>query len=563
MSIKYKFLLTCVVIAVATMLITVQTKIPLPARVLIVVCVTLVAGTIFARVLTRPLSRFQALIDKISSGYLKLRIDTTSPDIMENIASSLDRAITGFAILIDISRALSREIYLDRLLTLIIRETTKLMDAERTTLFLYNKETKELWSYIAQELEIKEIRLPVGKGIAGYVAQTGALLNIKDAYKDDRFDKNLDRTTGFKTRNVLCAPMFDHKDELLGVIQVLNKKNGTFGEYDESLITALSAQAAVAIENTRLYESQEKMFQGFIRTITAVIDARDPVTRGHSERVARYTVALGKKLNMPPEQLKMLEYAAILHDVGKISIPDAVLQKPGAFTPEEYEIVKKHAVYTKDILSNIYSGSDFRDIPRIASSHHEKLDGSGYPAGLRAEDIPLMARIIAITDVYDALVSYDRPYKPAMPQEKALDILKQDAAKGKFDSGLLDAFIEHKLYEIERREHVRISTEFSIEYRVLSPEERKNLIPVLTRTRDISAGGILFLSDTQIPAGAFLEVRMHINNAIVDVIAKTVRQIKADGKYQTGITFINLSEDAKKRLAQYLVRLEGGEQDGT
>ena len=412
--------------------------------------ISVVIGLLATFRIADSFGKFQQLINKVSSGYLKLNVDLESAQVISDISESLVRILAGFSTLIDISRKLTKETSLDKLLNLIIEQTTNLMEGERTTLYLFDREKNELWSYIATELEVKEIRLPLGQGIAGHVAKTGKMINIKAAYEDERFDKMSDKSTGFKTRNVLCAPMFDHRGEILGVIQVLNKKSGHFREYDESLLSALGGQASVAIENAKLYEAQENLFKGFIKTMAAIVDARDPVTRGHSERVSKYTMAIGKAMEFSEKELKMLEYAAILHDVGKISIPDAILQKPSEFTKEEYAIVKKHAVYTREILTNIYSSSDLRELPLMAASHHEKLDGSGYPFGLKGEDIPTQARIIAVADIYDAIVSYDRPYKPAMPQEKAIEILKSEAAKGKLDKEIVEIFINKNLYKIDR-----------------------------------------------------------------------------------------------------------------
>jgi HD-GYP domain-containing protein (c-di-GMP phosphodiesterase class II) len=514
------------------------------------------AGLAAAAKFAKPFSRFQVLLDKISSGYLKIPFDIKNAGLMADIGDSIDRVIIGFKSLIDISQLLSKETILDNLLNLIISETTKLMEAERTTLFFYNKENKELWSYIAQELEIKEIRLPLGKGVAGFVAQSGKILNVPDAYRDLRFDRSLDKVTSFTTRSILCAPMFDHKGGILGVIQVLNKTDGPFNSYDESLLTALAAQAAIAIENARLYESQEYLFKSFIRTIAAVVDARDPVTMGHSDRVAKYSIAIGKALGLDPVDLRILEYSAILHDVGKVSIPDAVLLKPGSFTPEEYEVIKEHAMHTRNILSNIYSNSELKDIPLIASSHHEKLDGSGYPYGLKGGEILPLAKIICVADVYDALVAYDRPYKRAMSVEKALEILKSDALNGKFEAGIVDLFVEKKLYELERRSYVKISAEFTMEYRKIRLEEWKEIIPIIVQTRDISAGGLLFESDDKIEIGNYLEVKLHIRRFTVNAIAKVVRKETKDGKNLIELTFVNLSGDFKKRLADYLTNLD-------
>ncbi|MDI6641084.1 MAG: GAF domain-containing protein [Elusimicrobiota bacterium] len=549
---KLKFIASYILIGLFILLVSSKFHLSLGLSILLLIGMSIIVGFFITTPIAKLFAQFQKLVNKITSGYLKLRADITSIDLFENVFKSLDRALNGFTALIDISRELSKQTTLDKLLKLIIEQGTNLMNAERTTLFLYNKDTHELWSYIAQELEIKEIRLPVGKGIAGYVAKSGKILNIKDAYKDSRFENTFDRLTGFRTRNILCSPMFNHQGELLGVIEVINKKTSDFNEYDESILAALASQAGIAIENTKLYESQQNLFRSFIKTIAAVIDARDPATRGHSERVARYSLAIGKVMNLTDEQLKILEYAAILHDVGKISIPDAVLLKPGQFTPEEYEVIKRHAIYTREILDNIYSSSEFRDVPLIAASHHEKLDGSGYPYSLSSADIGTLARIIAIADVYDALVSYDRPYKPAMSQEKAIEIIKDEASKNKLDPEIVKLFIEKKLYQLERREYVRISAEFSIEYRILSPEEWRSIMPLISKTKDISASGLLFERPQPLPVNSYLEVSLYIHQFTINLIVKVVRCAKLEDKFRIGITFVNINPDVKKQIAKYL-----------
>lgn len=552
-SIRLKFVISYILIGIVVFFLSIKFNLPVYLTILLIVLLSCVATYFLSIPIINSLNQFHDIVDKISAGYLKLHIDTRSIDMVKDVSESLDRALNGFASLIDISRLIIKETNLDKLLNLIIEQTTNLMEAERATLFLYNKEAGELWSYIASELEIKEIRLPIGKGIAGYVAKSGKILNIRDAYNDPRFDKDSDKKTGFKTRNIIAVPMFNHKGEILGVIQSLNKKGDNyFHEYDESLLTALAAQASVVIENAKLYESQENLLNGFMRTIAAVVDARDPVTRGHSGRVAQYSVALAKAVNFSEEDLKLIEYAAILHDVGKISIPDSILQKPGQFTKEEYEIVKLHAIFTREILSNIYSLSDLKDMPRIASSHHEKLDGSGYPMHLKANEISAHSRILAIVDMYDAMVSYDRPYKPAMSHKQAAEILKKEAAAGKIDSKLVDSFLDNKLYEIKRREHARISPEFSIEYSQLTPEEWKDLIPIISDISRINNQGIFFDSRISLPVESYLSIKLNIHNSIFDAIARVVKVRSDKDKFQIGISFINLTPDTSNKITEFL-----------
>lgn len=348
--------------------------------------------------------------------------------------------------LLDISQTMIEKTDLSSLLGLIMEEATKTMHADRSTLYLVDRERNELVSFIAQQSGIKEIRLPMGMGIAGHVAETGKTVNIEDAYKNTLFNKETDIQTGYTTRTVLCVPMKNREGEIIGVLQVLNKKNGLFTEYDEWLFRTYAAYAATAIENARLHEEREKTFLSAIKALSAAIDRRDPVTAGHSERVARLSVDIGKSLGLTKNELKMLNYAATLHDVGKIGVRDNVLLKPDKLTSEERNEMNRHSQYTKEILEEVYFTKEYKSIPGIAAMHHERLDGTGYPYGLKAEQLNTFGRIIAVADIFDALMSFDRPYKKALSLPETLDIIQKEAEKNHLDSNIVKIFIEKKVY---------------------------------------------------------------------------------------------------------------------
>ena len=171
-------------------------------------------------------------------------------------------------------------------------------------------------------------------------------------------------------------------------------------------------------------------------TLARSIEGKDPYTHGHCERLAEYSARLGEQLNLPEEELVALRRAGIVHDVGKIAIPDAILLKPGRLTPEEWTIIREHSVIGERICAPLKS---FRHVLPIIRHHHEKLDGSGYPDGLRGDAIPVTARVLQIVDVYDALTT-DRPYKKAFSITDALQTLKQEVAKGWWDPHIFDQF---------------------------------------------------------------------------------------------------------------------------
>ncbi|MBU4134596.1 GAF domain-containing protein [bacterium] len=340
----------------------------------------------------------------------------------------------------------SRILNLDELLKLIMGETRNILDAERCTVFLRDFDTDTLWSKIADGLGGGEIRIPLEKGIAGAVARSGELINIKDAYSDERFNTATDKKTGYVTKTILSCPMKNKMGESIGVFQVLNKKGGLFDDDDEKILLLLARQAADAVENAFLYDEQRKMFESFIDTLSDTLDKRDYLTAGHSRRVTFFSIKTGEAMKFFPHEIELLKYSSWMHDMGKIGVREHILAKAGKLTDEEFEQIKSHAVFTREILEKIYFKREFRQIPEIASSHHENLDGSGYPRGIKGMAIPFFSRIIAVCDVFDALTS-KRHYREPMPILGVLNLLKKDTDT-KFDPVCVDAFFKINLLDI-------------------------------------------------------------------------------------------------------------------
>ena len=364
---------------------------------------------------------------------------------MSNTSANNEKS-KGLSRLLNISLAMIEKSDLSSLLGFIMEEATKIMLADRSTLYLIDFDRNELISFIAQKSEIKEIRLPMGIGIAGHVARYGCTVNIEDAYKNHLFHNGVDKQTGYRTRTVLCVPMNNREGKIIGILQVLNKKSGIFTEYDMWLLNTYAVFAATAIENARLHEDRERTFLSTIKTLAAVVDRRDPITAGHSERVARLSVNIGKAMGLTKNELTLLDYAATMHDIGKVVIRDNVLLKPDKFTTEEREEMNKHAQYTKEILSKIYFAREYKDVPIIAAMHHERLDGTGYPYGLKKEQLNTIGCILAVADVFDALMAFDRPYKKVHTLSETLDILKTEVEKNRLDAHIVKIFIQKKVY---------------------------------------------------------------------------------------------------------------------
>ncbi len=348
--------------------------------------------------------------------------------------------------LVKIGQSVSAETNIDELIRVIAEETKEAIQADRCTVFLYDKKNNELWSKVALGMENSEIRFPADKGLAGHCVKTGETINIKDAYNDSRFNPEVDNKTGYKTKTILCMPIKNLQNEIVGAFQVLNKLDGYFTDEDEDLLVAIGSSAGIALENAQLFKTQQKMleeqkvvFESFIETLAASIDARDKITAGHSSRVRMYSSLIAKKMGLTDREVEIIEKAATLHDIGKIGIRDSVLQKEGRLTDEEYKHIQSHVVITHDILQKIHMSDDFKKVTEIACSHHERFDGNGYYRSLHGADIPLGGRILAVSDVFDAITS-KRHYRDKMPIVKVMDILKQDSGTH-FDGDVVKVFM--------------------------------------------------------------------------------------------------------------------------
>ncbi len=385
-------------------------------------------------------------LDKPTQQNMKPDAESTKKEIdkIDNYRQELEqyrREHQNLMLLLNVTRNISRELKLDRLLMRIMDEVIKVLNCDRCTVFVLDRDKQELWSKVAHGE--KEIRFPSHLGIAGHVATTGEVLNIPDAYSDDRFNSEIDRKTGYRTRNILTAPMRNSLGEIIGVFQALNKAGGPFTADDEQLLDAISVISASQVENAQLYDEQKKTFDSFVETLASTIDARDPMTAGHSKRIAMYADEVAQVENLTAQEREVLRTAALLHDYGKIAVREAVLTKDGKLTDEEFKHIQSHPGYTKRILEKINFSRELADVPLVAASHHEKIDGSGYPSGLANGQIPKLGKILAVVDVFDALTS-KRHYRDRMEFQKVIQILDKESGTH-FDDAFVRAFKKIKL----------------------------------------------------------------------------------------------------------------------
>ncbi|RME84233.1 MAG: HD domain-containing protein [Planctomycetota bacterium] len=363
--------------------------------------------------------------------------------------------------LTEIGIALSTERDLDKLLEKILLEARNFTHAEAGTLYI--REGDKLLFAVTQndwmnrknqdnkeETSLKGSYLPISKSsIAGYVAATGEILNIPDAYEigeeeEYSFNKDYDLKEGYRTKSMLIVPLKEPSGNILGVLQLINAKDtdGLVIPFDpaiEPLVQSLASQAAVALKNAQLTQEIKTAYLDTIYRLSIAAEYKDTDTGFHVKRMSHYSAIIAEELGFSEDEVENILYASPMHDIGKIGVPDRILQKPGKLTPEEFEEMKKHTLIGAEILS--HSDSDILQLSeKIALSHHEKYDGSGYPYGVSGESIPMEARIVAVADVFDALTS-KRCYKPAFSVEKAVSII-QESSGSHFDPKVVEAFLK-------------------------------------------------------------------------------------------------------------------------
>jgi putative nucleotidyltransferase with HDIG domain len=254
----------------------------------------------------------------------------------------------------------------------------------------------------------------------------------------------VDGKTEFTTRNIICVPV-QVKKKVLGVLEAVNRRNGVdFNEEDLALFTSLADQVAIALDNARLYQEQEEMFYQTAESLADAIEKRDPYTGGHTQRVTRYSLIIARYLPLRSIEKKWLKIAAVLHDIGKIGIEDQILKKPAQLSPEEYDVIKHHTDLGAEIIEHI---RQLKEIIPGVKYHHEQVNGRGYPDGLKGEDIPMIAKIVSVSDTYDAMTT-DRPYRSALTKEAAIKELKRCCGT-QFDRKVVEAFLKaHRNGEI-------------------------------------------------------------------------------------------------------------------
>ncbi len=370
---------------------------------------------------------------------------------MEN-AALLDasrRMVARMRALLEVGLELGRTLDRDRLLHLIMNQVCDMVQAEAASVFELEEEAGELVlcaTSLAPAGQSPHIRVPRGEGVAGWVAEHGETVLVPDVSQDPRHYARAGQAVGFVTRSILCTPLALQervpgqealRRRVIGVAQALNKRGDEpFTRDDIEIFEGLARQAAMAIERTRLYREINDMFVDMVRALAEAIEAKDPYTRGHTGRVTDISVVVARELGLPQDEVFKISLSAILHDIGKIGMPDAILRKPSRVTAEEMQVIREHPERGERILKPL---RHLHEIIAGVAEHHERYDGQGYPRRLAGEEICLAGRVIAVADTFDAMTS-DRPYRQGMPASLALAEIREQAGR-QFDPQVVAAFL--------------------------------------------------------------------------------------------------------------------------
>ena len=312
-----------------------------------------------------------------------------------------------------------------------------LTSADRCTVWVVSEDKQTLWTKVAHGIE--KIVIPIGSGIVGDAILTGQRELVDDVYLDERFNKEIDQQTGYITKSMMVIPMYDYNDTIIGAFQVINHRGASevFDARDLERLTLASTYAAETLISAALAIEIEETQKEVVFTMGSIAESRSKETGNHVKRVAEYSKILAQAYGLDKEECELLKQASPMHDIGKIAIPDSILNKPGRFDENERFIMNTHADLGYHMIKNSQRPL-LKAAAIVAREHHEKWDGSGYPRGLSTDEIHIYGRITALADVFDALGS-DRVYKKAWDDERIFQLINDERGKH-FDPKLVDLF---------------------------------------------------------------------------------------------------------------------------
>ncbi|MDY0268360.1 HD domain-containing phosphohydrolase [Trichloromonas sp.] len=358
---------------------------------------------------------------------------------LESKNTTLQQAVTRLSALYNMGLAINSTMNQSKLFHLLIEATVDTLKASAGYILLFDRETHELTidgSFGLPTPPTSGMRIPLETGgVSHWVIENRKPLLIQNINDAGHFNKV--SRLGFTRETVICAPLMVN-GEPIGTITMANRRDGSsFYTEDLELLSTIAAQASIAIKNAQLYEEQQNTYLNTVQALVSAIEASDAYTHGHSERVTRISLALGRRLSLPPERLKRLEQAAILHDIGKIGIDRELLHKKGDLTDQNVQALHQHPLIGVKILEPIQF---LKDVRKIIAQHHERYDGKGYPNHLKGDEILMEARILTVADTFDAMIS-DRPYREALSFAAAVEEIRNNTGT-QFDPVVAETFLK-------------------------------------------------------------------------------------------------------------------------
>lgn len=354
---------------------------------------------------------------------------------------------------IQIGKSIRKEVNIDGLLDGIVRILEKRLDYDRALILLANPEKKRLvfragFGYNDELLDLLNktafhLDRPESRGVfvVSFRDQKPLLVNDLNEIEKSLSPRSIDLARTLGSRSFICCPIICD-GQSIGILAVDNvESKRPLVHSDMSLLMGIAPVIGVTIRNADLIDASARQFNSILQVLAASTDARDPLTAGHSEKVTEFALGICGEMGLSKDYCEVVRVAALLHDYGKIGVPDSILKKQGKLTAQEYEIVKTHSEKTREILEQVNFQGIFCQVPEIAGAHHEKIDGSGYPQGLKGTEIPVGAKIIAVADFFEAITA-KRHYREPMPEEIAFNLL-QEGVGVHFEEEIVDAFIRY------------------------------------------------------------------------------------------------------------------------
>jgi putative nucleotidyltransferase with HDIG domain len=363
---------------------------------------------------------------------------------LEAKTADLESSVRRLTSINEAGRTLHSMLNIKELFAVTTRLIASELKAKRVSLMILNKATNELEIESSVGLDrrlAKTVRVPLGVGIAGWVAKAGKALLVEDIEQDDRFRRGSDNKA-YDTNSFISAPLLlsvpiQFQKNIVGVININNKEGGgVFTTADLEFVSTLASQAAIAIENVRIFEKLKGTHMEVITALADALEAKDVTTGHHSLRLMYFASQVAERLGIDDAAHERLRYAAVLHDIGKIGVPERILQKPGKLTLEELQEIYKHPLLGATIVKKV---AFLSSVAPVILAHHERLDGRGYPYGISGDAIPIEARIVSVLDSFDAITS-DRPYRKALGKAYAINELEMNTGS-QFDPRVVETFL--------------------------------------------------------------------------------------------------------------------------